>query len=206
MIRPNDYCSVAGISIGAFMKRLALILAMLFIPALSRADGPNELFTYQNGVFTFLGVPDQGLPLLPLGFDTLIHPNSFGQVTTWDNNGSYIVSSTGMLTSIALPTGCIAFGGINDSGQVAGVCLEAATTPNGTPFYSGFIDTGGHIEFVNYKVPNDGSTYDTFFEGINNSGVVIGSFEHVPESSTIVLLITGLVALAILVVRQSLIV
>jgi hypothetical protein len=188
------------------MKRLTLILAMLFIPALSRADSAGELFTYQNGVFTFLGVPDQGLLFFPPGFDTQIQPNSFGQTTTVNNNGSFIVSSGGMLTPIALPTGCTAFGGINDSGQIAGVCLQAATTPGGSPFFSGFIDTGGHIELVNYHAPHDGAINDTFFEGINNSGEVIGTFEHVPEPSAIVLLMAGLVALAIFVGRQSLIV
>jgi hypothetical protein len=181
-------------------KHLALIVAMLFIPALAKADSvPDDaLFTFTVGSsFTFLGTTYEGFPLLPSSLFTIIRPNDLGQTTTWDANGSYIVSSTGVRTPISLPTGCIAFGGVNDSGQVAGFCMHPGARPTDSPYAVGFIDTAGSLAYASYTAPNDGSAYSTYFLGINNAGEVIGSVSHVPEPPSLLLLVAGLAALGL---------
>ena len=93
--------------------------------------------------------------------------------------------------------------GINDSGQIVGLFIDAKETGFGE---HGFLDTGGAFTAIN--VPG---TLDTLAFGINGSGQIAGEFigfdgvahgfiatpaaAPVPEPSSSLTLATGLVAL-----------
>jgi PEP-CTERM motif len=160
-------------------KRIAILALMLLIPALSKADSQGELFTYQAGVFNFLGTPYQGLQ-----FD-------------WPTGYEECFTACGTLTQMALPQGCEAWA-VNANGQVAGTCQIA-----GANNWMGFVDTNGSLDLISYQIPDNGNTTNTFFLGINDSGQVLGTYSTVPEPGTLPLLAVGIIALA-LVYRRGL--
>jgi hypothetical protein len=152
-------------------KRLALIVAMLFIPALAKADSTDQFFTYQSGVFTLVNMPEESIAVYQnLGFNTCL--------------GNCNLST-------ALPAGCQPWA-VNASQQIVGDCLS--TTPN-SPV--GFIDSNGMFTYVTYHIPNNGDFTETIFVGINDAGEVLGVFSTVPEPSSLISLLVGFAALAL---------
>jgi hypothetical protein len=173
-------------------------------------------FTQSNGTVTFYpttpgflnGLNDHG-QFVGTSFDgqmNFIYDSKTGAITNVANS-AYLVTindqgtvlgrsagparnsflyNAGVLTTLALPTGCVATG-MNDNGTVVGDCLNG----------SGFLDQSGTFSYLDYSALNNGDKFDTFLSGINDSGEIVGSFANVPEPGSLLLLSAGITALAL---------
>jgi hypothetical protein len=142
--------------------------------------GPtNFLFNLSDNTGATIGAPGNILGI-----------NDQGQIVgVTGNNGSfisYIRNADGTLTFPLLPAGCYA-DAINDSGQIAGNCVNQ----NGS-LITGFIDSAG--TFTALEFPNN-NINDTIVTGINDSGEVVGEYLNVPEPGTLALVSVGLAGL-----------
>jgi uncharacterized membrane protein len=129
------------------------------------------------------------------------------------SSGEYgFLETAGSFTTVACPgasfTSFTAAFGINDSGQIVGVCGDS------TGWHS-FLDTGG--SFTTIDVPR-GAASLTFANGINASGQVVGEYSDstdysihgflatptiVPEPRTLPALLGCLIGLAVALGRKS---
>lgn len=142
--------------------------------------GPtNFLFNLSDNTGATIGAPGNILGI-----------NDQGQIVgVTGNNGSfisYIRNADGTLTFPLLPAGCYA-DAINDSGQIAGNCVNQ----NGS-LITGFIDSAG--TFTALEFPNN-NINDTIVTGIDDSGEVVGEYLNVPEPGTLALVSVGLAGL-----------
>jgi uncharacterized membrane protein len=152
------------------MRRIlfgVLMLAVLSaaIPA-AYADGA---FLYSGGVFTTLNVPG-ALGTFPVGI------NDAGQIVGGSSNGAFLYSD-GVYTVISIPgvnSNSIEPAGINDVGQIVGT-LSVNSNPGFLA--QGFVYKKPLLTTINVLPP-----YETYANGINNLGQVVG-ISCVPDTA-----------------------
>jgi len=155
-----------------------------------------------NGIITLIRTPtgDTGEPY---GIN-----NSGRIVGTFHSNGVLgFVYDNGNFTFINAPNGLNESAaytyGINDSGQIVGTYFVGEVSPSTSVTSHGFVEANGTFQVID--VPG---SIDTEVHGINNSGVLVGTFldsnrvEHgffatpVPEPASVLLSLAGLALLA----------
>jgi probable HAF family extracellular repeat protein len=161
----------------------------------------NFGFVDNHGIFSTVQDPNAtGGASLPFAI------NNRGQIVGFFGQGSNtygFLYSDGVYTTITDPAALGTWAtGINDRGQIVGYFEDAAG-------FHGFVDSNG--VFTTIDDPNASDNEGTFVYGINDSGQVVGTFGFqsfvatpvaTPDPSTITLLVSGLVGLALVARRK----
>lgn len=123
---------------------------------------------------------------------SLIAINNKGQALGVASGGSsgliYFVYSAGIFSALTLPTGCSP-DGINSSDAIVGNCFSGNVL-------RGFIDKSGTLTYISYN--GNSNVNSTLISDINDSGEIVGTFQNVPETSTLSHLGIGLLLVAVI--------
>jgi len=157
-------------------------------------DTGEHVFIDTNGVFTTFDVAGE-----PGQLNVGIGINDSGQVVgafgrSSDSFRHGFLYSGGVLKTIDVPGATYTQPwGINDSGQIVGFYFDATGVEHGFLYVDGVFTT----------IDAPGATGTQLF-GINDQGQIVGSssFFATPEPASLLLLASGLAALAILIVRS----
>lgn len=129
----------------------------------------DELFTYTNGAFTTINIPDA------FSASSFGGINDSGQIVGWYDNGYKLIGllySTGAFSTFSYPNGSNVLGttiakGINDAGQISGTI---------GPFgVEGYVYQNGMFTLI--RAPGAGYA-GSYLSGINNNGQVVGDFSN----------------------------
>jgi hypothetical protein len=139
----------------------------------------EEGYLYSGGSYQVIDAPGATITEL-LGINN--NGQILGEEYSASNGGSFFVYSGGVFTNISIPcAGQAALGGINNNNQIGVNCISGFQ--ESAFIYNYVSDTSTPI-----SPPDAAYTYVT---GISDDGNVVGYYSA-PESSTLVLLSTGL--------------